>query len=161
MKQRHPRTALEQCEAREARQAKKPCETCAFTDCESWVADIGMHRKILDALQGRARFYCHEGLPVEGTSYQPPTRADGQIDAARLTPCGGFLRWALTRWRRPPREQAMAVMRTQRRMLTRWLAGDDPLAREWRANGWNAADVQMAVQLTDWHKQQPQEEPHG
>lgn len=133
----------------EARTAKTPCETCAMKDPEAWVADIGMARKLLDALQGRARFYCHEGLPVVGTSYLPPLGDDGQVDTQQLTPCGGFLRWALQHRRRSTHEQTRIVTLLQRRMLTRWLASDDPLAQEWRANGWSAADVQMGVQLTD------------
>lgn len=161
MSQKRRRTALDAIQAREAREAKKPCDSCAHSDPTAWLADIGMHRKILDALQGRARFYCHEGLPLTPEGYQPERRADGTIDQAKLSTCGGFLRWALTLWKASPKAQRQAVLRLQHAMLTRWLASEDPLAMEWRANGWDAAQVQLAVQMTDTYQQAEGRAPYA
>lgn len=153
MSRKRSRSALDDIQAREAREAKKPCDTCALSDPSAWLADIGMHRKILDALQGRARFYCHEGVPFNADGYQPERREDGSIDQAKLSTCGGFLRWALRLWKATPKAKRQAVNSLQHAMLTRWLASDDPLAQEWRDHGWDAAKVQLAVQMTDTYKQ--------
>jgi len=58
--------------------------------------------------------------------------ADGRIDVAQLTPCGGFLRWAVRYRGASLREQIAAVDAHQRRMCERYLASDLPHAAEFR-----------------------------
>lgn len=132
----------------EAQQSQPPCDTCAFKDPEAWIADQAMARKVLACLQKPGhQFYCHHGLSIIDEHYEPPRRADGQIDTRQLTPCGGFLRWALAWREKPSKEQQREVLRMQGHFLTRYLQGENVLASEWREAGWTAADLQMAINL--------------
>lgn len=132
----------------EAQQSQPPCDTCAFKDPTAWMADQAMARKVLVCLQKPGhRFYCHHGLPVIDEHYEPPRREDGQIDTRQLTPCGGFLRWALAWREQPPRAQEREVLRMQRHFLERYMQGDADAAPSFRAQGFTAADLQQAINL--------------
>jgi hypothetical protein len=140
--------------ALEAQQAKKPCDTCALRDPEAFVADPGMGHKLLEVLGGgKSGFFCHIGMPTEvrldGTAgaYTPPKKPDGSIDTAQLTPCGGFLRWAVPYRFAPRREQYKAVMALQLKMCRRYLAGEE--GADFRESCGGRADVfQQALNLS-------------
>lgn len=136
----------------EAQQAKKPCDTCAFVDHEAFVADTEMAHKILKCLtEPSYRFFCHHGLftqtRLDGTAgaYIAPRRPDGQIDTRQLTPCGGFLRWALP-WREKSYvEQFQAVMALQRHMLARFFQSDQPFAVRLKESCGGRVDIAQRV----------------
>ena len=137
----------------DAQEAKPPCATCAFSDPEAWIADLRMAEKVLGCLREphRHRFFCHEGLKTGGeygTTYQVPRTPDGRPDAAQLTRCGGFLRWAVPWYDRPRHEQVAEVDRLQHHYLTRFLASTHEMAVEWRRQGFTARLVQQALRLT-------------
>jgi hypothetical protein len=140
----------------EAQQAKKPCETCAFSDPEAWVADHAMGHHLVACLTKPVHeFFCHEGLAQggpTGTAYQVPLDANGKPDRRQLTPCGGFLRWAVKYRFASYAVQWKAVMALQRKMCQRYLAGTWSHSRHFRELCGGRADImQQALNEASLH----------
>lgn len=133
------------------RQAKAPCATCAFRDPECWMSNKDIGRKLLACLAAGTYFWCHDGMdtaPADGEAgvvYQPPRRADGTIDTTRMTPCGGYVRWAQALRDQPPRAREAIVARLQEHMLRRFLNEDPDVGATLKAQGLDPKDLAMVV----------------
>jgi len=128
-----------------------PCDNCAFSDPEAWLADQAIAQKLLACLApGHTPFYCHKGLQrsgADGNEFTPHLSADGSIDTARMTPCGGFLQWA-KRWRhKPAKQQQQVVARLQLMYMRRFLASDHPAAVEFRHIEVTPEHLQQAIEM--------------
>jgi len=137
----------------EAKEAKKPCATCAFADPEAWVSDVDMGHKLLECLTGKAPdFYCHAGMELqigldgEAGAWLPPRTPDGSIDLSQMTRCGGYLRFAVKYRFASEAEQRQAIADLQRHMVERFLSSDVDYAADLRqACGGNAALLAEAL----------------
>lgn len=132
----------------EASASKKPCDSCAFLDPTAWITDVSMGHKLIQCLtEPGHRFFCHQGLQtqirLDGTvgAYIPPHREDGTIDTRQLEPCGGYLRWALSRRTLAMAEQIKDVLALQLRMARRFLESDAPFAIRLKESCNGRADI--------------------
>ena len=128
---------------------KIPCSSCAFTDCEAWVANPGMAHAILACLKSpkKHQFFCHDGYPAQirpdGSkgSYQIPLLPDGLPDTSKLERCGGFLRWGAQYRHAAYVLQYKAVMALQLQMCRRFLKGTYDYVTEFRRMSRNSPKV--------------------